>query len=127
MRAIWICLAEESLFELICTARTRSGEETLAAWLLTAAPLEKIVPTGCPVSELKGRVGFRERLFLLGETVRVGVHPEALSALGRAKSNSGIRSSADCDRSTALVFRLDRGNGEPGAYGGLAQSRWRFR
>ena len=32
-----------SLFELLCTARTRAGEETLAAWLLAAAPVEEIV------------------------------------------------------------------------------------
>ena len=71
-----------SLFELICTARTRSGEETLAAWLLAAAPMEEIVERQAAVSDLKGRVGFREELFLLGETVRLGVHPDALSAWG---------------------------------------------
>ena len=32
-----------SLFELLCTARTREGEETLAAWLLAAAPVEEII------------------------------------------------------------------------------------
>ena len=74
-----------SLFELICTARTRSGEETLAAWLLSAAPLEEIVARQAAVSDLKGRVGFREKLFLLGETVRLGVHPDALSAWGERK------------------------------------------
>ncbi len=71
-----------SLFELICTARTRSGEETLAAWLLSAAPMVEIVARQAAVSDLKGRVGFREKLFLLGETVRLGVHPDALSAWG---------------------------------------------
>ena len=71
-----------SLFELICTARTRSGEETLAAWLLAAAPLEEVVARQAAAGDLKGRVGFREKLFLLGETVRLGVHPDALSAWG---------------------------------------------
>jgi hypothetical protein len=38
-----------SLFELLCTARTRAGEDTLAAWLLAPAPPD-VVPTYAPVS-----------------------------------------------------------------------------
>ncbi len=34
---------QASLFELLCTARTRAGEEKLAAWLLAAAPVEEII------------------------------------------------------------------------------------
>ncbi|HEY1900803.1 MAG TPA: mismatch repair protein [Terracidiphilus sp.] len=74
-----------SLFELLCTARTRAGEETLAAWLLKAAPVDEIVARQQAVRELQGRVGFRAKLFSLGETVRLGVHPEALAAWGERK------------------------------------------
>ena len=71
-----------SLFELLCTARTRAGEETLAAWLLVAASVDEVVARQSALLDLKERVKFRERLFSLGETVRLGVHPEALSVWG---------------------------------------------
>jgi hypothetical protein len=71
-----------SLFELVCTVRTRAGEETLAAWLLSAAPVPEILARQSAVRDLAPRVGFREKLFLLGETVRVGIHPDALSMWG---------------------------------------------
>ncbi|HET6169603.1 MAG TPA: mismatch repair protein [Terracidiphilus sp.] len=71
-----------SLFELLCTARTRAGEETLAAWLLKAGSLDEIFLRQEAIGDLKQRVQFRERLFSLGETVRLGVNPEALSAWG---------------------------------------------
>jgi MutS domain V len=71
-----------SLFELLCIARTRAGEETLAAWLLTAAPTEEVLARQAAVRDLKHRVTFREKLFSLGETVRLGVQPKALAAWG---------------------------------------------
>lgn len=71
-----------SLFELLCTARTRAGEETLAAWLLAPAPIGEVQQRQNAVADLAQRVAFREKLFLLGETVRLGVNPEALAAWG---------------------------------------------
>jgi hypothetical protein len=74
-----------SIFELLCTARTRAGEETLAAWLLTAAPVDEILLRQGAVLDLKPRVSFRERLSSLGETVRLGVQPELLAKWGERK------------------------------------------
>jgi hypothetical protein len=74
-----------SLFELLCTARTRAGEETLAAWLLTAAPTEEVLARQAAVRDLKDRVTFREKLFSQGETVRLGVQPKELAAWGERK------------------------------------------
>jgi hypothetical protein len=71
-----------SLFELLSTARTRAGEETLAAWLLAAAPVDEVLLRQQAVSTLQHRVPFREQLFLLGDTVRTGVNPAALIAWG---------------------------------------------
>ena len=71
-----------SVFELLCTARTRAGEETLAAWLLAAAPVDEIRRRQGAITDLKDRVTFREKLFSLAETVRLGVRPEALAAWG---------------------------------------------
>ena len=80
-----------SLFQLLCTARTRSGEETLAAWLKTAAPIPEILARQEAVKELAPKLDFRERLVLAGEDVRVNVHPHQLvtwaeggAALGRS-------------------------------------------
>jgi len=75
-----------SLFELLCTARTRAGEETLAAWLSAAAPVNEVLERQVAVEELRSWVKFRERLFCLGETVRVGLRPEALIAWGESET-----------------------------------------
>ncbi len=74
-----------SLFELLCTARTRAGEETLAAWLLSAASIEEIVARQGAIQDLNGRVKLREELFCVGETVRAGVHPDSLARWGERK------------------------------------------
>ncbi|MGH7785821.1 MAG: MutS-related protein, partial [Candidatus Binatia bacterium] len=55
-----------SLFELLCTARTRAGEDTLAAWLGAAAPPAEIVARQAALAELQPRVDLREALALLG-------------------------------------------------------------
>jgi hypothetical protein len=76
---------EASLFELLCTARTRSGEEELAAWLLTAAPVAEIEARQTAVRDLRERVKLREELFCIGETVRAAVHPDSLAKWGEQK------------------------------------------
>jgi hypothetical protein len=68
-----------SLFQLLSTARTRMGEDTLAAWLLAPAKLKKIRERHAAVEELRDQLGLREDLAVLGEDVGVGVHPEALA------------------------------------------------
>ncbi|MGA8431039.1 MAG: mismatch repair protein [Candidatus Sulfotelmatobacter sp.] len=67
-----------SLFELLSTAHTRMGEETLAQWLLAPSPVEEIRERQAAVAELRERLDFREALAVLGEDQRVGVHAEAL-------------------------------------------------
>jgi hypothetical protein len=74
-----------SLFELLSTARTRAGEETLARWLLAAAKPEEVRARQAAVLDMKDRVTLRERLFTAGEHVRAGVHPEALAGWGEGK------------------------------------------
>ena len=71
-----------SLFELLCTARTRAGEETLAAWLLAPAAPEEVEARQTALGELQPRLAMREQLFLAGEHVRAGVHPQELAAWG---------------------------------------------
>ncbi|MCC6490657.1 MAG: DNA mismatch repair protein MutS [Candidatus Hydrogenedentes bacterium] len=65
-----------SLFELLCTARTRAGERTLADWLLMPATPEEVKARQAAVEELRLRLDLREELALLGTDMRRGVLPE---------------------------------------------------
>jgi hypothetical protein len=69
-----------SLFELLCTARTRAGEDTLANWLRAPAPAGEVLGRQAAVDELRFRLDLREDLALIGASVRAGLHPEALEA-----------------------------------------------
>ncbi len=73
-----------SLFELLSTARTRMGEETLAQWLLSPSTLEQIQQRHAAVVELRFQLDLAEDLAVLGEDARVGVHPEALTGWAEA-------------------------------------------
>ena len=73
-----------SLFERLCTARTRAGEETLAAWLLEPAGPVTIAARHAAVDELRPQLDLREDLELIGVEVRAGIDPDALAAWGRA-------------------------------------------
>jgi hypothetical protein len=68
-----------SLFQLLSTARTRMGEDTLAKWLLAPARVEEIRERHAAVEELRGQLDLREELAVLGEDIGVGVHPEELA------------------------------------------------
>jgi hypothetical protein len=81
-----------SLFELLCTARTRSGEETLARWLREPAPRDVILQRQEAVRELRDYVDLREDLSMLGPEVRAAVHPEFMSKWASAPAE--LRSTA---------------------------------
>ena len=75
---------EGSLFELLCTARTRAGEQTLARWLTEPAPFEEVRQRQEAVEDLRLRLDLREDLALLGGGVRSEVSPETLAQWGTA-------------------------------------------
>jgi hypothetical protein len=81
-----------SVFELLCTARTRAGEETLARWLLVPASPDEVRGRQEAARELSGRLDFREGLSATGEDLRLGVRPTQLVAWGEATDDlpSGI-------------------------------------
>ena len=54
----------------------------MARWLLKAAPVEELLARQAAVAELRPLGSFRERLFSLGESVRLGLQPEALAIWG---------------------------------------------
>jgi len=55
-----------SLFELLCTARTQSGESTLASWLCEPATQNEIAERQEAVKELRDNVNLREELAVVG-------------------------------------------------------------
>jgi hypothetical protein len=67
-----------SLFELICGARTRAGEETLSRWLCTPAGKDEVDARQEAVRELSERPELRERLWIVGGEARPRLRPELL-------------------------------------------------
>ena len=71
---------EGSLFELLSVAATPAGEETLAAWLKTAAWPSEIVARQAAVTELTDGLDLRESLGRAAVDVRTDVHTKPLLA-----------------------------------------------
>jgi hypothetical protein len=69
-----------SLFELLSTARTGDGEETLAAWLLAGAEPSVIVDRQQAVAELAAALDLRERMAVAGDATRIGIDTTGLRA-----------------------------------------------
>ncbi|WP_242393026.1 MutS-related protein [Anaeromyxobacter oryzisoli] len=72
------------LFELLCAARTRPGEERLAAWLRAPAPTDEVRGRQRAVAALAPRLDLREDLAVLGADVRAAVDAAAVAAWGAA-------------------------------------------
>ena len=75
---------EGSLFELLCAARTRMGEETLARWLLTPADAGEIRCRQAGVCELRARLDLMERIGMLGSEREPALKPEGFLAWAEA-------------------------------------------
>lgn len=80
-----------SLFELLSTARTRMGENTLARWLLAPAFVDQIRERQAAVAELRGKLDLREDLAVIGEDKDIAVHPDALLAWAEAPNELNHR------------------------------------
>jgi hypothetical protein len=74
-----------TIFELLCAARTSMGENALASWLKATARPEKIRARQAAVEELRPRLDLRETLAVVGEDVRAGVDPSALTKWSTAE------------------------------------------
>ncbi len=87
----------DSLYELLCAARTQMGENILAQWLLAPADIETIRARHASIADLRGRFAFREAMAIDGESLKIVLHPDTLDAWSRAPNrldNMWIRSSA---------------------------------
>jgi hypothetical protein len=68
-----------SLYQLLSTARTRMGEDTLASWLLAPSPLPIIRERHTSIVDLRNRVDYREDMAILSNNLQAGVHPDELT------------------------------------------------
>jgi hypothetical protein len=73
-----------SLFELLCTARTSTGADTLASWLRAPASVDEIRARQAAIAELRSRHDLREDIALFGAGTPAGADLEALAAWGEA-------------------------------------------
>ena len=73
-----------SLFELLCTARTAMGRETLADWLLKGADVEHIRRRHECLDDLRARIDLHEDLAVLGASDAAPVRAQRLIAWSRA-------------------------------------------
>jgi hypothetical protein len=83
-----------SLYELLCTARTRVGEDTLARWLLSPASPSQVLERQQAITELRSDIDLREEFALVGEDFRSDIHIEDLTTWAErapAKFVPGIR------------------------------------
>jgi hypothetical protein len=68
----------DSLYELLCAARTQPGENTLAQWLLAPAGIERIRERHASIADLRDRLDLREELATHGESSTITLRPDML-------------------------------------------------
>ncbi len=67
-----------SFFQLLCAARTQTGQDALAAWLLEPADARTIHLRQSAIEELRGKVDLREELAVIDALSNANFHPAAL-------------------------------------------------
>ena len=80
-----------SLFELLCTARTSGGVQTLSHWLKESSATEEIRARQDAVQELRPQLDLREALALLGPNHRADLHAEGLVAWSEGSHDDNVR------------------------------------
>ena len=71
-------LGEGSLFQLLCTARSRMGKQCLADWLLAQAGPAEVQDRQIAISELRDKLDLREELALAGDQEWIEADPAKL-------------------------------------------------
>ena len=113
-----------SIFERLCSARTRTGEDVLASWLLAPAPPAVVRARQQAVEELRPRIDLREDLAVLGAEVRQAADSAALRAWIRSSPPvlpASLRSACALVSLIALAlvghWLFGDGRVEPAAFG----------
>ena len=109
-----------SLFQLLSSARTLIGQETLAAWLLSPATIGIIRGRQDAIRDLGERIDLREDMALLGDAARIGVHGEKLIEWAEASNLLGAR----WFRRVAPLFAILAATGA--IYWGMRGVAWPF-
>jgi hypothetical protein len=73
-----------SLFELLCTVRTRAGEDALASWLLAPTGRSDLAERHQAIEELRTHLDLREDLAVIGDTLRSEMDPGGAALWGEA-------------------------------------------
>ena len=97
---------QQSLFQLLSTARTKMGEDKLAEWLLVPAPITAIFERQQAIRELREHLDFREELAIAGEEIPPEFDPAKLLAWAESPEllhNSYLRGIAPILAVAALV------------------------
>ncbi len=71
-----------SLFELLSTARTATGERTLASWLLAPGEHSTVTARQGAVAEMSSRLDLREDLSVIGDDIRAALDDRRLATWG---------------------------------------------
>ena len=75
----------DSLYELLCAARTQTGREHPGAMAArTGGPWRRYAPGTPSIVDLRSRIDFRESMGIDGESLKIELHPETLDAWARA-------------------------------------------
>ncbi len=80
-----------SLFELLCTARTSGGVQTLSDWLKNSSAVEEIRARQAAVQELRPQLDLREALMLLGPNHHADLHAEGLLAWSEESYHGNVK------------------------------------
>lgn len=84
-------LGQGSLFQLLCTARSRMGKARLADWLLAQAGPAQVQDRQMAVSELRDRLDLREQLALAGDQEEIEADPEKLTGWSETRVHLSYR------------------------------------
>jgi hypothetical protein len=97
---------KNSLFELLCTARTHVGEETLARWLKSPAAPALVRERQAAVAELRPNLKLREDLAVLAQEAHTGVDPVSLAAWGESPGPGGAPLNTKSNRIAVAALSL---------------------
>ena len=67
---------KDSLYQMLCAARTQMGEDTLGRWLLAPADCATVHGRHASIADLRGRLDLREELAVRGDSSRIELRPE---------------------------------------------------
>ena len=79
----------DSLYAMLCAARTQMGENKLAQWLLAPADVNVIRERQAGIADLRNRLDWREALSIDGEPPRIALGPEKLKEWAQAPNQLG--------------------------------------